>query len=101
MIQVSESITKQEQLVSQVQDLYQPFIQERGGAGSDRETALKALAQVQIVNWDIFFSLLVLALPFSISRYRYCTGITVFFNCSSIRFEPCPFHVLFLALLLA
>ena len=61
MIQVSESITKQEQLVSQVQDLYQPFIQERGGAGSDRETALKALAQVQIVNcWGgrhiVFFS---------------------------------------------
>lgn len=43
--QVSESISQQEQLIAQIQELYQPFIQERGGAGSDRETALKSLAQ--------------------------------------------------------
>jgi len=43
--QVSESITEQEKLIAAIQDLYQPFIQERGGSGSDRENALKSLAQ--------------------------------------------------------
>jgi len=43
--QVFESISSQEKLIAEVQDLYQPFIQERGGSGSDRESALKSLAQ--------------------------------------------------------
>ena len=47
LVQVTESITRQEKAIAEVQDLYQPFIQERGGAGSDRETALKSLAQVR------------------------------------------------------
>jgi len=47
---VTESITRQEKLIAEVQDLYQPFMQERGGAGSDRETALKSLAQVSTAS---------------------------------------------------
>jgi len=43
--QVEASVTAQEKLIAEVQDLYQPFIQERGGSGSARETALKSLAQ--------------------------------------------------------
>jgi len=43
--QVNQSVTSQEQLIAQIQDLYQAFIQERGGKGGDRETALKSLAQ--------------------------------------------------------
>jgi len=38
-------VTSQEQLIAKIQDLYQAFIQERGGKGGDRETALKSLAQ--------------------------------------------------------
>ena len=35
-----------EQIIAQVQDLYQPFIQERGGSGGAREEALKSIASV-------------------------------------------------------
>lgn len=42
--QVTESIGKQEKIISEVQDLYQAFVQERGGQGSAREEALKSLA---------------------------------------------------------
>ena len=45
-LQVGESVTKQEKIIAEVQDLYQPFIQERGGEGGARETALKSIASV-------------------------------------------------------
>ena len=45
---VGESITRQEQIIAEIQDLYQPFIQERGGGGGAREDALKALASVSV-----------------------------------------------------
>merc|ERR1719219_754862 len=51
--QVGESITRQEQIIAEVQDLYQPFIQERGGTGGAREEALKALASA----YDAFMEL--------------------------------------------
>merc|ERR550517_166209 len=51
--QVGESITRQEQIIAEVQDLYQPFIQERGGEGSSREEALKSLAAA----YDAFMEL--------------------------------------------
>jgi len=43
--QVAESITRQEGIIAQIQELYHAFIAERGGQGGDRETALKSLAQ--------------------------------------------------------
>ena len=46
LFQVGESVTKQEKIIAEVQDLYQPFIQERGGEGGARETALKSIASV-------------------------------------------------------
>jgi len=51
--QVSESITKQERIIAEVQDLYQPFIQERGGEGGARENALKSIAAA----YDAFMEL--------------------------------------------
>merc|ERR1719330_1670374 len=51
--QVGESITRQEQIIAEIQDLYQPFIQERGGGGGAREDALKALASA----YDAFMEL--------------------------------------------
>ena len=47
LCQVSESITKQEGIIAEVQDLYQPFIQERGGSGGAREDVLKSIASVR------------------------------------------------------
>ena len=49
ILQVGESITRQEQIIAEIQDLYQPFIQERGGGGGAREDALKSLASVSAV----------------------------------------------------
>ena len=46
-LQVTDSITRQEQIIAEVQDLYQPFIQERGGSGGAREEALKSIASVR------------------------------------------------------
>merc|ERR1719184_173067 len=37
--QVGESVTKQEKIIAEVQDLYQPFIQERGGEGGARDSS--------------------------------------------------------------
>merc|ERR1712142_1361451 len=51
--QVGESVTKQEKIIAEVQDLYQPFIQERGGEGGARETALKSIASA----YDAFMEL--------------------------------------------
>merc|ERR1719436_556970 len=51
--QVTDSIGKQEKIIAEVQDLYQPFIQERGGEGSSREEALKSLAAA----YDAFMEL--------------------------------------------
>jgi len=51
--QVTDSIGKQEKIIAEVQDLYQPFIQERGGEGSSREDALKSLAAA----YDAFMEL--------------------------------------------
>merc|ERR1712107_277029 len=51
--QVTDSIGKQEKIIAEVQDLYQPFIQERGGEGSSREEALKILAAA----YDAFMEL--------------------------------------------
>jgi len=51
--QVTDSITRQEQIIAQVQDLYQPFIQERGGSGGAREEALKSIASA----YDAFMEL--------------------------------------------
>jgi len=51
--QVSESITKQERIIAETQDLYQPFIQERGGSGGAREEALKSIASA----YDAFMEL--------------------------------------------
>ena len=45
LLQVTESITKQEKIIAELQELYQPFIQERG-AGGAREEALKSIASV-------------------------------------------------------
>ena len=42
---MTESITRQEKIIAEVQDLYQPFIQERGSGGA-REEALKSIASV-------------------------------------------------------
>ena len=42
---MAESITRQEKIIAEVQDLYQPFIQERGSGGA-REEALKSIASV-------------------------------------------------------
>ena len=39
-------MTRQEKIIAEVQDLYQPFIQERGGEGGARENALKSIASV-------------------------------------------------------
>jgi programmed cell death 6-interacting protein len=39
-------VTRQEKIIAEVQDLYQPFIQERGGEGGARENALKSIASV-------------------------------------------------------
>merc|ERR1719507_117614 len=50
--QVTESITKQEKIIAEVQDLYQPFIQERGSGGA-REEALKSIASA----YDAFMEL--------------------------------------------
>ena len=50
---VGESITRQEQIIAEIQDLYQPFIQERGGGGGAREDALKALASVSVSYLEI------------------------------------------------
>ena len=47
-VQVTESITRQERIIAEVQDLYQPFIQERGGGGGAREDALKSIASVSL-----------------------------------------------------
>ena len=52
-VQVTESITRQERIIAEVQDLYQPFIQERGGGGGAREEALKSIASVSLI-FDIF-----------------------------------------------
>ena len=52
-VQVTESITRQERIIAEVQDLYQPFIQERGGGGGAREDALKSIASVSLI-FDIF-----------------------------------------------
>jgi len=51
--QVGESVTRQEKIIAEVQDLYQPFIQERGGEGGARETALKSIASA----YDAFMEL--------------------------------------------
>merc|ERR1719192_809092 len=51
--QVTESITRQERIIAEVQDLYQPFIQERGGGGGAREDALKSIASA----YDAFMEL--------------------------------------------
>jgi len=51
--QIAESITKQEKIIAEVQDLYQPFIQERGGEGGARENALKSIASA----YDAFMEL--------------------------------------------
>merc|ERR550525_931885 len=51
--QVTDSITRQEQIIAEVQDLYQPFIQERGGSGGAREEALKSIASA----YDAFMEL--------------------------------------------
>merc|ERR1719419_834818 len=51
--QVTDSIGKREKIIAEVQDLYQPFIQERGGEGSSREEALKSLAAA----YDAFMEL--------------------------------------------
>jgi len=51
--QVTDSIGKQEKIIAEVQDLYQPFIQEKGGEGSSREEALKSLAAA----YDAFMDL--------------------------------------------
>ena len=48
-VQVTESITRQERIIAEVQDLYQPFIQERGGGGGAREDALKSIASVSLI----------------------------------------------------
>ena len=45
LVQVTESITRQEKIIAELQELYQPFIQERG-AGGAREEALKSIASV-------------------------------------------------------
>ena len=65
---MTDSIGKQEKIIAEVQDLYQPFIQvrnpileimlfvpfkERGGEGSSREEALKSLAAA----YDAFMEL--------------------------------------------
>ena len=39
-------MTRQEKIIAEVQDLYQPFIQEREGEGEARENALKSIASV-------------------------------------------------------
>ena len=49
-LKVSESITKQERIIAETQDLYQPFIQERGGSGGAREEALKSIASVCLIK---------------------------------------------------
>lgn len=51
--QVTDSIGKQEKIIAEVQDLYQPFIQEKGGEGSSREEALKSIAAA----YDAFMEL--------------------------------------------
>ena len=51
LLKVSESITKQERIIAETQDLYQPFIQERGGGGGAREEALKSIASVSFVQF--------------------------------------------------
>ena len=51
---MTDSITRQEQIIAEVQDLYQPFIQERGGSGGAREEALKSIASVR---YEIKFNL--------------------------------------------
>ena len=50
--QVTDSITRQEQIIAEVQDLYQPFIQERGGSGGAREEALKSIASVRQIKYN-------------------------------------------------
>jgi len=42
--QVAESIGRQERIIAETQELYQPWVQERGGAGGAREEALKSIA---------------------------------------------------------
>jgi len=51
--QVTDSIGKQEKIIAEVQNLYQSFIQERGGEGSSREEALKSIAAA----YDAFMEL--------------------------------------------
>ena len=51
--QIAENVTKQEKIIAEVQDLYQPFIQERGGEGGAREQALKSIASA----YDAFMEL--------------------------------------------
>jgi len=51
--QVGETVTRQEKIIAEVQDLYQPFIQERGGEGGAREQALKSIASA----YDAFMEL--------------------------------------------
>ena len=52
---MSESITKQERIIAEVQDLYQPFIQERGGSGGAREDALKSIASVSTLTIELIY----------------------------------------------
>ena len=58
LLKVSESITKQERIIAETQDLYQPFIQERGGSGGAREEALKSIASVSFVQFFFIVGLL-------------------------------------------
>merc|ERR1719436_1219276 len=51
--QVTDSVGKQEKIIAEVQDIYQAFIQERGGEGSSREEALKSIAAA----YDAFMEL--------------------------------------------
>ena len=57
LLQVTESITKQEKIIAEVQELYQPFVQERGGSGGAREEALKSIASVKYSSFFSLFSL--------------------------------------------
>ena len=50
--QVTENVERQEQLVAEIQERHQAFIAEKGGAGSNREDALKALAREHRFNLD-------------------------------------------------
>ena len=56
LVQVTESITRQEKIIAELQELYQPFIQERG-AGGAREEALKSIASVGLEKKSLYYSL--------------------------------------------